>query len=46
MVSLFADRPVLRSIVDWKNVFVAPALDFARVKEIVDARKRDEVVKD
>lgn len=46
MVSLFADRPVFRSIVDWKNVFVAPALDFARVKEIVDARKRDEVVKD
>lgn len=46
MVSLFADRPVFRSVVDWKNIFVPPVLDFAKVKEIVDARKRDEVVRD
>jgi len=44
MVALFADRPMFRSIVDWKNIFVAPVLKFEKVKEIVDARKRDKVV--
>jgi hypothetical protein len=46
MVGVFADRPVFRSIVDWNNIFAAPVLDFAKVKEVVDARKRDEVVRD
>jgi hypothetical protein len=46
MVSLFADRPLFRSVVDWKNVFVPPTLDFGKVKEIVEARKRDEVVRE
>jgi hypothetical protein len=44
MVTLFADRPVFREIVDWKNIFVPPVLRFAKVKDIVDARKRDRVV--
>jgi hypothetical protein len=44
MVSLFADRPIYRSVVDWKSIFVAPVLNFTKVKEIVDARKRDRVV--
>lgn len=46
MVALFADRPVFRSVVDWKSIFVAPFLEFAKVKEIVETRKRDDVVKD
>jgi hypothetical protein len=44
MVSMFADRPVYRSVVDWKNIFVSPILKVDEVKKIVRARKRDLVV--
>jgi hypothetical protein len=44
MVSLFADRPIFREIVDWKNIFAAPVLKFSKVKQAVDARKRDKVI--
>lgn len=46
MVALFADRPVFRSIVDWKNIFVPPVLKFVKVRELVNARKRDRVVEE
>jgi hypothetical protein len=46
MVALFADRPIFRSIVDWKNIFVPPIVKFSKVKEVVDARKRDKVVEE
>jgi hypothetical protein len=44
VVSIFADRPVFRSVVDWKSLFVPPLIELKTVKEAVEARKRDRVV--
>jgi hypothetical protein len=46
MVSLFADRPIYRTTVDWKEIFVPPLLIFQKVKEAVEARQRDQVIRE
>ena len=44
MVSLFANRPAFRTIIEWKTIFVPPLLDTKKVHEAVNARVRDGVV--
>ena len=44
MVSLFANRPAFRTIIEWKTIFVPPILKRNKVQEAVRARMRDGVV--
>lgn len=43
-VSIFAERPIFRSVVDWKSLFVPPIFEAKKVKQAVEARIRDGVV--
>jgi hypothetical protein len=45
VVSLFTERPVFRSLVDWKSIFVPPIVELEMVRKAMEARQRDRVVR-
>jgi len=45
IVSLFAEHPALRVVVDWKEIFTSPIVRFEKAEEVIEARKRDRIVR-
>jgi hypothetical protein len=45
-VSLFADCPIFRGLIDWKAIFTPPLVRFEKVREAVEARRRDGIVQE